>query len=106
MLAKVVQLQQVYFTGQDVVCTRTLYNYVDKGLIGIKNADLPEKLKRNTKRKRVRLNKKKLGHSIDERPKEIDKKRQFHHSKWYCLFKIDLNVYRFRLSTQHSDWFE
>lgn len=65
------------FTSQDVICTRTLYNYVDKGLIGIKNADLPEKLKRNTKIKRVRLNKKKLGRSIDERPKEIDKRTRF-----------------------------
>ena len=70
------------FTSQDVVCTRTLYNYVDKGLIGIKNADLPEKLKRNTKSKRVRLNKKKLGRSIDERPKEIDKRTRF--GDWEC----------------------
>ena len=70
------------FTSQDVVCTRTLYKYVDKGLIGIKNADLPEKLKRNTKIKRVRLNKKKLGRSIDERPKEIDKRTRF--GDWEC----------------------
>ncbi|MGN1272653.1 MAG: IS30 family transposase [Lactobacillus sp.] len=70
------------FTSRDVVCTKTLYNYVDKGLIDIKNADLPEKLKRNTKRKKVRLNKKKLGRSIDERPKEIDNRTRF--GDWEC----------------------
>lgn len=55
-----------------MVCTRTLYNYVDRGLIGIRNADLPEKLKRNTKSKYIRRNKKKLGLGIEERPKERD----------------------------------
>lgn len=70
------------FSSQEVVCTRTLYNYVDRGLIGIRNADLPEKLKRNTKSKHVRRNKKKLGRSIEERPKEIDQRARF--GDWEC----------------------
>lgn len=70
------------FSSQEVVCTRTLYNYVDRGLIGIRNADLPEKLKRNTKSKCVRQNKKKLGRSIEERPKEIDQRARF--GDWEC----------------------
>ncbi|BCD38685.1 hypothetical protein LBHL_12420 [Lactobacillus helveticus] len=37
------------FSHYQTVCTRTLYNYVDQGLMTIKNYDLPEKLKRNTK---------------------------------------------------------
>ena len=49
------------------VCTRTLYNYVDQGLLNIHNYDLPEKLKRNTKIHRIRKNKKKLGRSIEQR---------------------------------------
>ena len=30
------------FASSDVVCTKTLYNYVDQGLLGIYNYDLPE----------------------------------------------------------------
>ena len=36
------------FSSDEMVCTKTLYNYVDLGLLPIKNIDLPEKLKRNT----------------------------------------------------------
>ncbi len=37
------------FTDSEMVCTKTLYNYVDLGLLKIKNIDLPEKLKRSEK---------------------------------------------------------
>ena len=70
------------FASSDVVCTKTLYNYVDQGLLGIYNYDLPEKLKRNTKLHRIRKNKKKLGRSIEERPKEISERNEFGH--WEC----------------------
>lgn len=50
------------------VSTKTLYNYIELGLIPIKNIDLPEKLKRNTKTTRARKNKMKLGESIENRP--------------------------------------
>lgn len=70
------------FTSKEVVCTRTLYNYVDQGLLTIHNYDLPEKLKRTPKTKRVRKNKKKLGRSIEERPKRINKRDEFGH--WEC----------------------
>lgn len=43
---------------------------------------MPEKLKRNTKLHHVRKNKKKLGRSIEERPKEIDQRNEFGH--WEC----------------------
>lgn len=64
------------------VCAKTLYNYVDQGLLSIYNYDLLEKLKRNTKLHRVRKNKKKLGRSIEERPKEISERNKFGH--WEC----------------------
>ena len=70
------------FSHHQTVCTRTLYNYVEQGLITIKNYDLPEKLKRNTKFHHVRKNKKKLERSIEERPKEIDQRNEFGH--WEC----------------------
>lgn len=54
-----------------MISTKTLYNYVDLGLLPIKNIDLPAKLHRNTKSTRVRHNKKKLGISISNRPNSI-----------------------------------
>ncbi|MBW7985809.1 IS30 family transposase [Lactobacillus helveticus] len=70
------------FSHYQTVCTRTLYNYVDQGLMTIKNYDLPEKLKRNTKLHHVRQNRKKLERSIEERSKEIEQRSKFGH--WEC----------------------
>ena len=67
------------FIREQVVCTKTLYNYVDLGLMEIRNHHLPEKLHRNTKTKRVRENKKKLGRSIEERPEAINSREEFGH---------------------------
>lgn len=67
------------FNREKMVCTKTLYNYVDLGILPIKNIDLPEKLRRNTKPKRVRENRKNLGKSIEERPEYIVKREEFGH---------------------------
>ena len=67
------------FPRNAMVCTKTLYNYVDLGLLPIKNIDLPEKLRRNTKTKKVRENKRKLGKSIEERPKIVEERTEFGH---------------------------
>ena len=48
----------------------------------IRNYDLPEKLRRNTKIHRVHQNRKKLGRSIEERPQEINDRKEFGH--WEC----------------------
>ena len=37
------------FQRSQMVCTKTLYNYIDLGLLDVINADLPMKLRRNTK---------------------------------------------------------
>nr|WP_205842253.1 hypothetical protein [Natranaerobius trueperi] len=55
-----------------MVSTKTFYNYVDAGLLNIKNIDLPLKTRRRTKLKRIRKHKKILGTSISERPKEVN----------------------------------
>ena len=70
------------FTKEQIVCTKTLYRYVDLGLLTIKNHALPEKLKRKMKKHKSRMNKKKLGRSIEERPKEIESREEFGH--WEC----------------------
>ncbi len=67
------------FNCQNRVCTKTLYNYIDLGLIPIKNADLPQKLRRNTKSFRVQKNKRKLGRSITERDESVDSRQEFGH---------------------------
>ena len=63
-----------------MLCTKTIYNYIDKGLMRIRNHNLPEKVSRRPKLKRVRENKKLLGRSIEERS-AIDDKLEFEHWK-------------------------
>ena len=67
------------YADKQMVCTKTLYNYVDLGLLNIKNIDLPEKLKRNIKRNRTRENKRNLGNSIELRPDNVDTREKFGH---------------------------
>ena len=67
------------YDKEEMLCTKTIYNYIDKGLLKIKNIDLPLKLKRSTKPKRVRENKKELGTSIDDRPESIESREEFGH---------------------------
>lgn len=72
-------LQSGEFVRSEVVCTKTLYRYVELGLTGTRNHNLPEKLSRNTKAHRVRKNKKKLSRSIEERPEEVENREEFGH---------------------------
>lgn len=67
------------FQRSQIVCTKTLYNYIDLGLLAVINADLPMKPRRNTKPSRVKKHKKKLGKSIAERPSSIDNREEFGH---------------------------
>lgn len=72
-------LKDGLFTREQIVCTKTLYNYADLGLLTIKNIDLPEKLRRSPKKARVLENKRVLGRSITERPASIDDRAEFGH---------------------------
>lgn len=72
-------LRKNTFDRSEMVYTKTLYNYIDLGLLDVKNIDLPYKLRRNIKPARVRKNKKILGSSIKERPSEIDSRNEFGH---------------------------
>ena len=64
---------------KNTVCTKTLYKYVELGILKIKNTDLPQKLKRIPKSTRIRINKRKFGKSISERPKHIELRKEFGH---------------------------
>jgi len=65
------------FPRSEMVCTKTLYNYVDQKLLPNTNMELPEKLKRNTKVHRNRQNKRVFGRSIEERPTEAADRKNF-----------------------------
>lgn len=67
------------FPEDYMVCTKTLYNYVDAGLLSIRNTDLPLKLKRSTKSSRVKQHKTNLGTCISERPGYINDRSDFGH---------------------------
>lgn len=56
------------FKPSEMVCSRTLYNMVWKGHLCIHPTELPEALKRKTKKHHVRENKKCYGASISDRP--------------------------------------
>jgi IS30 family transposase len=72
-------LETGLFKRSEIVCTKTLYNYIDLGLLSVKNIDLPIKLRRNIKPSRVKKHKRILGKSIEERPDTISKREEFGH---------------------------
>ena len=67
------------FSANEQVCTRTLYHYIDSNLLNITNIDLLLKIRRKTKNKVLRVRKRVLGQSIEERPQEINDRLTFGH---------------------------
>ena len=63
------------------VCTRTIYNYIDKGVFyQLTNKDLPVKKNKEEKREYHRVQKRaQAGESISKRPEEIDDRGTFGH---------------------------
>ena len=64
---------------EETVCTKTLYNYIDKCLIKVKNIDLAQKVRRKPNKKHNREYLKKLGESIELRPKSVEDREEFGH---------------------------
>lgn len=71
------------------ICTRTLYNYIDRGLfLNISNQDLPVKKdgkKRGYRQTRTVALNNTTGRSIDERPEEINTRKEFGHWEMDCV---------------------
>jgi IS30 family transposase len=59
-------------------CAKTFYNWIDDGLVRVKNIDLLLKVRRRAKNPR-RERKKVLGKSIEERPAEVESREEFGH---------------------------
>lgn len=80
-------LKQGEFKKEEMVCTKTLYNYVDAGIMNVKNIDLPEKVRRRTKKRPYAKRYKRTdGRSIEERAEQVNKRKEFGH------WEIDLVI--------------
>ncbi len=62
-----------------MVCFKTVYNYIERGQLAVKNIDLLQKVRRKTKKKRIRQQRRMLGRSIDERPATVNERQEFGH---------------------------
>ncbi|QSQ08658.1 hypothetical protein H0A61_00996 [Koleobacter methoxysyntrophicus] len=67
------------FDKDSMVCTRTLYNYIDQCLLKVRNINLPLKTRRKPKKTGSRKNKRLYGKSISERPQTVDERNEFGH---------------------------
>lgn len=82
-----IKAKSLQFEG--MICTKTLYNYIDRGIFnGISNANLWEKRKAKKKRykKIVRISlKNKMAPSIEERAEEINNRLEYGHWEGDCV---------------------
>lgn len=67
------------FPLKEIVCVKTLYNYVDSMLLRLRNIDLPLKVRRRKTTRSIKKNLKHMGRSIDERDSNVDERNEFGH---------------------------
>lgn len=82
-----IKIKGLKFEG--MICTKTLYNYIDAGILaGISNENLWEKRKRKKRNykaiRRVSLNNR-SGKSIEHRPKEVNDRLEYGHWEGDCV---------------------
>ena len=73
------RLRRTEHNFQTLICPKTIYNYIDKGFLKVRNIDLLLKCRRKPKISRDRNTKRQLGRSIEERPEEVDNREEFGH---------------------------
>ena len=71
--------RQCIFARNEMVCTKTLYNYLHQGLLGVKAIDLPLVVRRSMRKSIVRKHKRKSGQSIELRDATIETRKEFGH---------------------------
>ena len=74
------------FRPNEMVCTQTLYKYIDEQLLEVCNLDLAEKMSRRLPKHTVHKFSRILGRGIEERPTEVETREEFGH------FEIDTIV--------------
>lgn len=73
-------IRENLFPKEETVCTTTLYTYVERGYLKVKNIDLVDKVGRKRKKRgRPKTHKRLKGRSIEERPESVEKKEEFGH---------------------------
>ena len=83
------RIKQKRLTFKGMICTKTLYNYIDRGILsGISNANLWEKRKQKKKRykavQRISL-RNKGSRSIEDRTQEINNRLEYGHWEGDCV---------------------
>ena len=67
------------FMRNEIVCTKTLYNYPHKGVLGIKAIDLPLVVRRSQRKSISRKHKRELGKFIELLDSTIETREEFGH---------------------------
>lgn len=67
------------FNKEEMVSTKTIYNYIEDGIIEVKNIDLPEKVRRKPKKEKKDTRSVILGKSIIQRPESVETREEFGH---------------------------
>ena len=67
------------FVRNEMVCTKTLYNYLHKGVLGIKAIHLPLVVRRSQQKSISRKHKRELGKSIELCDPNIETRKEFGH---------------------------
>lgn len=62
-----------------MISTKTVYNYIDRGLMKVKNIDLLLKCRRKPKKERRIAHKRLFGTSIEQRPDSVNLRQEFGH---------------------------
>ena len=70
---------QPLWQQEPLVCAKTLYNYIDRGVLAVRKIDLFLKVCRRTTQRHGRTNKRILGQSIEQRPEAILTRDEFGH---------------------------
>jgi IS30 family transposase len=80
-------LKNELFSKDEIVCAKTLYNYIDDRLLKARNIHLCDKVKRSPKKsKKDKIHQKHFGKSIDERDPKINDRLEIGH------WEIDLVI--------------
>lgn len=73
--------RQKFYPVDQIPSTKSLYNWIDSGIMKTRNFNLLEKLSRKPRKpkSKARRNKRVLGESIEQRPEEINTRKEFGH---------------------------
>lgn len=73
--------RQGLYTDNEIPSTKSLYHWIDSGIMKTRNLDLLEKLSRKPSKSepKTHRNKRVLGESIEQRPDDVDSREEFGH---------------------------